>query len=170
VVANRLTIVPQKALIITLEEAVGCGKVKPTVSFEDEVNLRPTVSRPVCPGVGLPSGIHDQTPSLTRGSICNLLVQLLLGLVIAVALGFKSRKTHDHILLSHLRLPQLGGPGPRRDLQTPTVTEKIRRYSSQYSARLSAHPNGLVVNLTKQPDNRRLRRHLPNDQPTRLLV
>jgi hypothetical protein len=28
----------------------------------------------------------------------------------------------------------------RRDLQTPTVTEEIRRYSSQYSARLSAHP------------------------------
>jgi hypothetical protein len=30
----------------------------------------------------------------------------------------------------------------RRDLQTPTVKEEIRRYSSQYSARLSAHPNG----------------------------
>jgi hypothetical protein len=28
-----------------------------------------------------------------------------------------------------------------------TVKEEIRRYSSQYSARLSAHPNGLVVNL-----------------------
>jgi hypothetical protein len=42
----------------------------------------------------------------------------------------------------------------RRDLQTPTVTEEIRRYSSQYSARLSAHPNGLVVNLTEQPDNK----------------
>jgi hypothetical protein len=24
-----------------------------------------------------------------------------------------SRRTHDHILLSHLRLPQPGGPGPR---------------------------------------------------------
>jgi hypothetical protein len=54
----------------------------------------------------------------------------------------------------------------RRDLQTPTVKEEIRRYSSQYSARLSAHPNGLVVNLMEQTDNRRMRRHLPNDLPT----
>jgi hypothetical protein len=53
----------------------------------------------------------------------------------------------------------------RRALQTPTVKEEIRRYSSQYSARLSAHPNGLTVNLTELPDNRRLRRHLPNDLP-----
>jgi hypothetical protein len=58
----------------------------------------------------------------------------------------------------------------RRDLQTSTVKEEIRRYSSQYSARLSAHPNGLTVNLMEQPDNKRLRRHLPNDLPTRFLV
>jgi hypothetical protein len=38
----------------------------------------------------------------------------------------------------------------------------IRCYSSQYSARLSAHPNDLTVNLMELPDNRRLRRHLPN--------
>jgi hypothetical protein len=55
----------------------------------------------------------------------------------------------------------------RRDLQTPTVKEEIRRYSSQYSARLSAHPNDLVVNLMELPDNRRLRRHLPNYLSTR---
>jgi hypothetical protein len=42
----------------------------------------------------------------------------------------------------------------RRDLHTPTVKEEIRRYSSQYSARLSAHPNDLVVNLVELPDNR----------------
>jgi hypothetical protein len=53
----------------------------------------------------------------------------------------------------------------RRDLQIPTVKEEIRRYSSQYSARLSAHPNGLVVNLMELPNNGRLRRHLPNDLP-----
>jgi hypothetical protein len=40
-------------------------------------------------------------------------------------------------------------------IQIPTVKEEIRRYSSQYSARLSAHPNGLVVNLMEQPDNNR---------------
>jgi hypothetical protein len=42
----------------------------------------------------------------------------------------------------------------RRDLQTPTVTEEIRRYSSQYSARLNAHPNDLIVNLIELPHNR----------------
>jgi hypothetical protein len=40
-----------------------------------------------------------------------------------------------------------------KDLQTATVKEEIRHYSSQYSARLSAHPNDLIVNLTKLPDN-----------------
>jgi hypothetical protein len=37
----------------------------------------------------------------------------------------------------------------RRDLQTPTVKGEN---SSQYSARLSAHPNGLIVNVMKLPD------------------
>jgi hypothetical protein len=57
-----------------------------------------------------------------------------------------------------------------RDLQIPTVKEEILRYSSQYSARLSAHPNELIVNLMAQPDNKRLRRHLPNDLSTRFIV
>jgi hypothetical protein len=57
-----------------------------------------------------------------------------------------------------------------RDLQIPTVKEEIRDYSSQYSARLSAHPNDLIVNLTELPDSRRLRRHLPNDLRTRFLA
>jgi hypothetical protein len=52
-------------------------------------------------------------PSLTRGQVCNLLVQLLLGLARAVTLGSKSRRTHGHILLPHLKLPLPGGPGPR---------------------------------------------------------
>jgi hypothetical protein len=49
----------------------------------------------------------------------------------------------------------------RRDFQTPTVKEEIRRYSSQYSARLSTHQNDLKVNFMELPDNRWLRRHLP---------
>jgi hypothetical protein len=51
-------------------------------------------------------------PSLTRGRVCNLLVQLLLGLARAVTVGSKSRRTHGHILLSHLRLPNLEGQVP----------------------------------------------------------
>jgi hypothetical protein len=51
-------------------------------------------------------------PSLTRARVCNLLVQLLPGLARAVTLGLKSRRIHGHILLSHLKLPQPGGPGP----------------------------------------------------------
>jgi hypothetical protein len=58
----------------------------------------------------------------------------------------------------------------RRDLLIPRVKEEIRRYSSQYSARLSAHPNDPIVNPIQLPDNRRLRRHLLNDLPTRFLV
>jgi hypothetical protein len=52
-------------------------------------------------------------PSLTKGLVCDLLVQLLLCLARAVTLGSKSRRTYDHILLPHLRLPKPGGPRPR---------------------------------------------------------
>jgi hypothetical protein len=46
-------------------------------------------------------------PSLTRGRVCNLLVQLLLGLASAVTLGSKSHRTSDHTLLSLLGLDSL---------------------------------------------------------------
>jgi hypothetical protein len=40
-------------------------------------------------------------------------VELLVGLARAVTLASKSCRTHDHILLSHVRLLQPGGPGSR---------------------------------------------------------
>jgi hypothetical protein len=57
-------------------------------------------------------------PSLTRGWICNLLVQF------AIIRQSKSRRTHDHILLSHLSStpPILEGKGP--------VFIRLGRYSS----------------------------------------
>jgi hypothetical protein len=90
---------------------------------EIEAKLSPTVSRPVCLSFWLPSATRDKmffpvwylrvswcwAPSLRRGWICNL----LLGLARASTLGFKSRRTHEHILLSHRRLPEPGRPGPR---------------------------------------------------------
>jgi hypothetical protein len=57
-----------------------------------------------------------------------------------------------------------------RDLQIPTDKEEICRYSSQYSALLNTHSKDLVVNIMELPENRRLRRHLPNDLPIRFLV
>jgi hypothetical protein len=39
-----------------------------------------------------------------------------------------------------------------------------------YGARLRTHPSNLVVNLLGLPDNRRLRRYLPNDLPARFLM
>jgi hypothetical protein len=52
------------------------------------------------------------TSSLTRGWVCRL--QLLLVLASAVILGFESRGTHDHILLSQIRdFPKPAGPGLR---------------------------------------------------------
>jgi hypothetical protein len=114
---------------------------------EVAVNLRPTVSLPVCPGVRRPSETRDQffflleisfrqlqlcyfvAPSLTRGRVCNLLVHLLLGLARAVTFGSKSRRTHGHILLSHLRLPNL-------ESQVPVFISPRNRVVQLYPRRL----------------------------------
>jgi hypothetical protein len=58
----------------------------------------------------------------------------------------------------------------RRDLQMPSVKEEICRYSNQYSARLTTHPNDQILTLMEIPGNRRLLRHVPNDLPNRFLV
>jgi hypothetical protein len=53
----------------------------------------------------------DVTSTLTRGWTCRL--KLLLAFASAVILRSETRRTHDHILLSQIRVLQLGGPGPR---------------------------------------------------------
>jgi hypothetical protein len=58
----------------------------------------------------------------------------------------------------------------RLDLPIPSVKEEISHCSSHYSARLTAHPNDILLTLLKQPERKRLRRHLLNDLPTRFMV
>jgi hypothetical protein len=80
-----------------------------------KLKLRSTVNRTGCLVVRLSNGDRDQIPvfCLTvvgflmwgalsdERKVCNLLVQLLLGLVRTVTLGSKSFRTHEYILLSH---------------------------------------------------------------------
>jgi hypothetical protein len=102
-----------------------------STALEVEVTLRPTVSRPVCPGVRRPSGTRDQfyflleiffrqlrfcnfvATSLTRGRVCNLLYNCILALPEKSLLGRSPAELTVHILLSHLRLHQPGGPGSK---------------------------------------------------------
>jgi hypothetical protein len=58
----------------------------------------------------------------------------------------------------------------RRDHQIPSAKEEISHYSSHYSARLTTHANNILLTLFEQPERKWLRRHLPNDLPTRFIV
>jgi hypothetical protein len=58
----------------------------------------------------------------------------------------------------------------RRDLQIPSVKEEICHCSSHYSARLTAHPNDILLTLLEPPERKRLRRHLLKNLPTRFMV
>jgi hypothetical protein len=64
-------------------------------------------------------------PSLTRGWVCNLIVQ-------------KSRETHDHILLSHLRLPNLEG-------QIPVFISPRNRVTQLYPQALGSFSSPLAT-------------------------
>jgi hypothetical protein len=100
----------------------------------------------------------SSAPSLARGWVCNSLLQLLLGLARAVTLGSNSRWTPDHILLSHFRLPQPGGPGSRiyipREQGVPVIPpgtgfpfRRLLRVAGLQWRNSNPPPHGFVWNL-----------------------
>lgn len=83
--------------------------------------LCPTISRPICLIICRSPGAHDQiliivaylrfyswgVPSLTRGQVSNLVVQLLLILASDNTIGPKSRKNRDHMLTPYFIMRSL---------------------------------------------------------------
>jgi hypothetical protein len=157
----------QPPTLLTAISGLSCNEV--------EVKFRLTVSRPVCLGVGLPPGTQDKTFLFcltTMGflmlGICsdkrmgfNLLVQLLLGPSRAVTLGFKSHRTHNHILLSHLRLsptwrarslyfyPPGTGWGPNR-VDVHLCSPEDRSRQSFQNVKFSSYLDGQWTNSINQ--------------------
>jgi hypothetical protein len=74
------------------------------------------------------------TPSLTRGRVYRLL--LLLAFVSAVILGSESCGIHCHILLSHIRDSQSGGPDPHtyipQEQGSPVILQGLDSLSVAY--------------------------------------
>jgi hypothetical protein len=122
-----------------------------------EFILRPTVSRPVHLGIGLPFGAHDQilslsflqwqllccsscrVPSLTRGRVCNLQCNRWL---------VRTLRTNNHTLLSHLSLCSLfvascvsQGLRWRYSNPTPHGERKYMCIDRKHVNRVSGHMN-----------------------------
>jgi hypothetical protein len=103
------------------------------------------------------------TPSLMRGWVCNLLVQLLLGIASTVTLGPKSYRNYDHTLLSHLRMDSLFvtsydpwevfQPSSMWVKQTFTVKSKLSydRQSVSQSVLVPGHHLGHTTNFSFSP-------------------
>jgi hypothetical protein len=76
--------------------------------------------------------------------------KLLLDLAGEVTLRSKSCRTHGHILLSHLRLPQPGGPGPRIYIPQDFLLHRIYKFSS-YPTGNSIHLSSVTRNSATRP-------------------